>query len=363
MKNVFMDRAFELAAHGVGSTAPNPPVGCVIVKDGVIVGEGYHRAAGLAHAEAEALQAAGENARGATVYVTLEPCNHHGRTPPCALALVDAGVSHVIIATTDPNPATDGSGVATLRRAGVAVDVVDDKRATRLIEIFSHTLRLHRSYLALKLAMSLDGAITSRPGVQEWLTGEPERTRVRDLRIEHDGVLVGAGTVRVDDSQLTVRPPQERMLPYHRVIMCETDTVARSARVFEPLEGYAKTIVLAPAGIADRFSNLASVADILFIGDADSTSLDLGLALQALREQREIYSLLCEGGPTLGARLIAGNLVDRFYWAIAPRLLANPDAVPVLAGTDLALLNVHARFDSCERVGEDIIVSGTFYRV
>ncbi len=358
-----MDRAFELASRGLGSTAPNPPVGCVIVKNGEIIGEGYHRAAGLAHAEVEALQKAGVHARGATVYVTLEPCNHHGRTPPCALALIDAGVSRVIIATTDPNPATNGSGIATLRRAGVVADVIDDNRATRLIEIFSHTIRLQRSYLALKLAMSLDGAITSRPGVQEWLTGEPERARVRELRIEHDGVMVGAGTVRVDDPQLTVRPRHDRVRPYQRVIMCETDSVPSTARVFEPLQGYAKTIVLSPAGIADRFSNLANVADILFIGDAHCTSLDLGLALQELRERREIYSLLCEGGPTLGARLIAQNLVDRFYWAIAPRLLANPDAVPVLAGTDFTLLSVHAQFDSCERVGEDILVSGTFHRV
>ncbi|MHB8462663.1 MAG: bifunctional diaminohydroxyphosphoribosylaminopyrimidine deaminase/5-amino-6-(5-phosphoribosylamino)uracil reductase RibD [Vulcanimicrobiaceae bacterium] len=358
-----MDRALALAVCGIGSTAPNPPVGCVILKDGVVVGEGYHRAAGLPHAEAEALQQAGEIARGATVFVTLEPCNHHGRTPPCASALVNAGVAQVIIGTTDPNPATNGAGIATLRRAGITVDVLEDIRAKRLIEIFTHTLQSKRSYLALKLAMSLDGAITSRPGVQEWLTGEPERLRVRDFRIEHDGVLVGAGTVRVDDPQLTVRPRHERARPYQRVIMCETDTIATTARVFEQLEGYAKTIVVAPAGIADRFENLADVADILLIGDAESTTLDLGLALQALRERREIYSLLCEGGPTLGARLIAQNLVDRFYWAIAPRLLANPQAVPVLAGTDLALLNVRAQFDSCERVGEDIIVSGTFHRV
>ncbi|HVA29383.1 MAG TPA: bifunctional diaminohydroxyphosphoribosylaminopyrimidine deaminase/5-amino-6-(5-phosphoribosylamino)uracil reductase RibD [Candidatus Baltobacteraceae bacterium] len=358
---LFMERAYELAARGVGSVAPNPAVGAVIVRDGKILGEGFHHRAGEPHGEANALAQAGD-ARGATVYVTLEPCNHVGRTPACARALIDARVARVVVGTPDPNPKTNGGGILSLRAAGIAVEVLDDARARRLIEPFAFAIRSDRSYVALKMAMSLDGRITSRPGVQEWITCEEERAYVGDLRFAHDAVMVGAGTVRVDDPQLTVRPARHRVRPFTRIVACETAPVPASSRVFAEVDDYARTLVLAPAGARERFAELEGVAELAFVGDEHSMNLDLALAMQATRAFG-VQSILCEGGPTLGARLIASGLVERVYWAIAPRFLTSPEAVPVLAGADLANLAARLRFDSLEHVGEDVMLSGRFDRV
>lgn len=359
---LYLQRAYELAGRGIGNTSPNPPVGAVIVRDGCIVGEGYHHRAGEAHAEANALAQAGDRAAGATVYVSLEPCNHHGRTPPCSRGLLDAAVARVVVGTIDPNPKTNGEGIAFLRAAGVAVDVAGDARARELIEIFAGTLGKNRPYLSLKMAMSLDGAIASQAGVQQWITSEEVRRFVREMRIAHDAVMVGAGTVRIDDPQLTVRPPHHRLRPFVRVVACETDTVSESSRVFTPVDEYAKTIVLAPAGLQPEFAALQHVAEVLFVGDEESERLDLALAMEALR-QREIFSVLCEGGPTLAARLIADGLVDRFHWAIAPALLQRDGAVPVLAGVDFARKERRLRFDRVTTVGPDLVVSGAFVDV
>lgn len=358
LDELYLQRAYELAARGIGNTAPNPPVGAVIVREGRIVGEGYHHRAGEPHGEANALALAGEAARGATAYVSLEPCNHTGRTPPCSNALIAAGVARVIVGTVDPNPKTNGSGVAILRERGIDVEVSNDPRARELIEIFAGSLRADRPFVTLKMAMSMDGAIASRPGVAQWLTSEETRSYVRDLRIAHDAVMVGAGTVRVDDPRLTVRPPHHRLRPFVRVIACETDSVPLTSRVFLPVEDYAKTIVLAPTGARERFDALAQIADVVFVGNERSDRLDLPLAMEALRE-REIYSVLCEGGPTAAANLIAGGLVDRFVWAIAPVLLQRADAVPVLAGTHF---DDRVLVDRVQLVGPDVIITGRFRR-
>lgn len=361
LDRLFIERAYELAARGIGNTAPNPPVGAVIVRDGHILGEGFHHQAGLAHAEVNAISDAG-NVRGATAYVSLEPCNHVGRTPACTNALIEAGIARVVAGTLDPNPKTHGAGIARLREAGILVDVRQDARAKELIEPFACAIRNDRPYVALKMAMSLDGYVTSKPGVQEWITSEPERLYVRELRVAYDAVMVGAGTVRVDDPQLTVRPPAHRVRPFVRIVACETDTIPESSRVFEPLDDYGKTVVLAPAGARAQFENLTGLAEVLFIGDADAVQLDLPSAMRALREAG-MQSVLCEGGPTLGARLIHAGVVDRFYWAIAPVFLRNDEAVPVLAGADLASMRKRVRFERSERIGADVVVTGTFERV
>jgi diaminohydroxyphosphoribosylaminopyrimidine deaminase / 5-amino-6-(5-phosphoribosylamino)uracil reductase len=352
---LFLERAYELAARGIGNTSPNPPVGAVLVRDGRIIGEGYHHRAGLAHAEIDAIAQA-RNAQGATLYISLEPCNHHGRTPPCTYALVEAGIARVVAGTLDPNPTTDGMGVAYLREHGIEVTVADDPRANRIIEPFTYAMSYDRPYLVLKMAMSLDGYVGSQPGVREPISSEDERLYVRELRIAHDAVMVGAGTIRIDDPQLTVRPPYHRLRPYVRVVACETDTVSEDSRIFENVEDYAQTIVLAPAGAHARFENLRDRAEVVFVGDERSTQLDLAAAMRALRAAG-VQSVLCEGGPTLGARLLAAGVVDRCYWAIAPILLSNERAIPVLAGADLATLVRRVRFESCERVGEDVIIS------
>jgi diaminohydroxyphosphoribosylaminopyrimidine deaminase / 5-amino-6-(5-phosphoribosylamino)uracil reductase len=354
----FLELAVEEARRASGSTAPNPLVGAVIVRDGEIVSTGYHARAGDLHAETAALAHAGD-VRGATMFVTLEPCRHHGRQPPCVGAIIASGITHVVVGTLDPNPVMSGRGVEELRAAGVRVDIADDSDARRLIEDFSVWIRGKRPYVALKMAASLDGYIAPTGGTKYQLTGEPWSAFVRNLRIAHDAVMVGAGTVRVDDPQLTVRPSHDRLRPHVRVIACETDTVPASSRAFATLDGYAKTVVLAPGGARARFDNLEGTADLLFAGDPDDMQLDLAEAMRALYAHG-IYSVLCEGGPTLAGRLIAAGLVDRFYWAIAPVLLRGGDAVPVLAGVDFAALGAKVRFDRVEQVGEDVMISGTF---
>ncbi len=351
---VFLDRSYELAARGIGNTSPNPPVGALVVRDGRMLGEGYHHRAGKPHAEVNAL-AQVRDARGATVYVSLEPCDHVARTPACTQALLKAGIARVVVGTLDRS----GHGnLNRLRERGVEVVVADDAAARDLVEMFSFSVENLRPYVGLKMAMSLDGYVTSRPGLQEWLTGEEERLYVRDLRILYDAVMVGAGTVRVDDPQLTVRPPANRLREFVRVVACERESVPPDRRVFAALPGYARTIVLAPAGGRERFSALEAVADVLYVGEESADELDLPAALRLLRE-RGIQSALCEGGPTLAGHLVAQKLVDRFYWAIAPVLLCSDGAVPVLAGADLGGTPRVLRFDRMERFGRDLMISGT----
>ena len=357
---VFFERALELGARGLGNTSPNPAVGATIARDGVIVGEGYHHRAGAPHAEAMALEQAAEAARGATLYVTLEPCDHTGRTPPCSHAIVRAGIARVVVGCIDPNPVTAGAGLRRLRDAGIAVDVLDDPRARRLIEPFAVAISSDRPYVALKLATSLDGYVASRAGVQEWLTGDDARSYVRELRVRADAVMVGAGTVRTDDPHLTVRPPHHRLRPYVRVVACETAPVDVARSVFARQGGYDTTVVLAPAGKRAAFVTLESVADVVYVGTDDSVQLDLGAALRALRE-RNVQSILCEGGPTLGSRLIAGGLVDRFYWLVAPRTLNGPTAVSGFVSDPSAMPGFH--YDGVERLGPDMLLTGTFDRV
>ena len=360
LDRVYLDRAYELAERGAGSTSPNPVVGAVVVRDGVIAGEGYHHRAGEPHAEVHALRAAGERARGATLYVSLEPCNHFGRTPPCSHAVAESGIARVVVGTADPNPRTAGGGVQHLREHGIEVEVVEDERARRIVEPFASAIRSDRPYVTLKMAMSLDGYVASRPGRQEWLTGPEAREFVRELRITHDAVAVGAGTVRVDNPQLTVRPPHHRLQPYTRVVFCESDAVDPKSNVFSHEDGYAKTIVLAPAALRDLFSGLEECADVLFVGSGNEAHLDVAEALRALR-RHGIVSLLCEGGPTIAGHLLAAGLVDRVQWLVAPRFLRAEGAVPVLTAGTLGARGL--RFDRVESLGRDLLISGTLENV
>jgi diaminohydroxyphosphoribosylaminopyrimidine deaminase/5-amino-6-(5-phosphoribosylamino)uracil reductase len=354
LDELYLQRAYELAARGIGGTAPNPPAGAVVVRDGRIVGEGYHHRAGLPHAEPLALREAGADARGATVYVSLEPCGHVGRTPPCTHALIEAGVVRVVAGTLDP---AGHGGAGELRERGISVAIAGDPVAADLIEIFARTMTSNRPYVALKMAMSLDGAVASRPGVNERLGSDEEQRYVRALRVAYDAVMVGAGTVRIDDPQLTVRPPHDRLRQYVRIVACETGALSAGSRIFSEEPGYARTIVIAPAALPDRVRELQEVADVLCVGAPHATALDLAEATKALRA-RGIYSVLCEGGPRLAAGLIAARQVDRFYWAIAPVFLGNENAVPVLRGVDLAALNARMSFDRVEMAGGDVIISG-----
>ena len=335
----------------------------MIVRDGVTLGEGWHHRRGEAHAEAEALRDArerGNDVRGATAFVSLEPCDHHGRTPPCSEALIAAGIARVVVGALDPNPKTAQAGVQRLREAGITVDLAGDAKARALIDRFSWTIVHDRPYVTLKMAMSLDGFVTSAPGIRQQLTGVAAQNRVRDLRIEHDAVMVGAGTVRIDDPLLTVRPHASRHKPYARVVVCEREPIPVTAKILQPPGdappgAYAPTIVLAPASARAAFAELAAHAEVICVGAEDDNELDLAAALRALRS-RDVVSVLCEGGPTLAGRLLAARLVQRALWFVAPVFLRGDHAVPVLAGADLAGLDGW-RFDGLEAVGDDMLLS------
>ncbi len=308
------------------------------------------------HAEVEALAdaaARGEDVRGSTLYVTLEPCAHEGLTPPCTAAVIGAGIARVVLGTMDPNPRTAGAGAERLRAAGLGIDVAEDEWSRALIEDFALAVVRGRPYVRLKLATSLDGRVAPRPGERHWLTGAQARDYVREQRAAYDAVLVGAGTVRIDDPQLSVRPPRERRRPYVRVVACERDSAPVDRAVFAPLAGYERTIVLAPAGARERFRELETVAEVIYVGAEGDRELDLGLALGALHT-RGIMSVFCEGGPTLAGRLLEAGLVDRLDWLIAPALLCGPGAVAALAGGPSG---VTLKFERVESLGPDVLLT------
>lgn len=354
---IFLRRAYELARRGRGSTLPNPCVGAVIARRTETLGEGFHHVRGSAHAEVEAFDAArlaGHAVDGATLYVSLEPCAHHGLTPPCADAILASGIARVVIGTLDPDRTASG-GARRLEEAGVAVEVAGDRIADELIEDFAVATDGARPYVTLKMAASLDGFIAAKPG-STWLSGERAREYVRELRIAHDAVLVGAGTVRADDPLLTVRPPYARRKPYLRVVACGSKPVSPDARVFAPVEGYARTIVLAPAGRRKRFSELEAVAELVYFGDEKTTRHDPSRALAELKKLG-ISSVLCEGGPMLASALLEDGLVDRIHWIVTPHLLSNDKAQPVLKDANLAEKIARFRFDRVEQLGDDAVLS------
>jgi diaminohydroxyphosphoribosylaminopyrimidine deaminase / 5-amino-6-(5-phosphoribosylamino)uracil reductase len=306
-----LERALELAERGRGSVEhTHPLVGAVVVADGEVVGEGWYPGLGSPHAEVSALEAAGERARGATLYVTLEPCSHHGRTPPCVDAVIAAGVARVVAGSQDPNPKVDGQGFARLREAGVEVDVVDSWEARRQNEAWRVWISRGRPFVTYKVAMTLDGRVTV-PG-SRWVSGEESRRRVHELRADSDAVAVGMGTVRADDPQLTARGVEATTQP------------RRLAFGRGPLpEG--SELELRPGPLEDELSVLA---------------------------RDGVRSLLLEGGPKLAASFLAAGLVDKLLVFVAPRLSGDGQG-PLAALPD----PVELRRLTGEQVGEDILLT------
>jgi diaminohydroxyphosphoribosylaminopyrimidine deaminase/5-amino-6-(5-phosphoribosylamino)uracil reductase len=315
-------RALDLAARGLYTTDPNPRVGCVIANGDRVLGEGWHVRAGEGHAEVIALRAAGSQARGATAYVSLEPCSHTGRTPPCADALIAAGVARVVCCTRDPNPKVAGHGIERLEQAGIAVQVgafADEARRLN-VGYFSRHERA-RPYIRLKLAMSLDGRTSGADGSRVWISGTASRADVQTWRARSSAVLTGAGTVRSDDPQLNVRlnygPWVRQPL---RVVLDTMLSTSRAAKVFNNDEALVFAAPEAPLG---------SFKDVKVerIPRADG-GLDLDAVMQNLTA-REVNELLVECGPTLAGAFIAKQLVDEFVLYVAPKLLGD-DAPPLL---------------------------------
>ena len=346
-----MARALRLAEFGLYSTAPNPRVGCVIVKDGRVVGEGWHRIAGEAHAEVHALQMAGVRARGATVYVTLEPCSHHGRTPPCAEALVAAGVARVVAAMQDPNPEVSGRGMARLAEAGIRGECgLLEAEARELNLGFVSRMTRGRPWVRAKLAASLDGKTTLENGVSQWITGESARHDGHRWRARACAILCGMGTVLADDPQLNVRGVETLRQPF-KVVVDNRLELPLSARMLDDGRILLAATLAADPGRAEALR--ARGAEVLRLPALDGR-VDLAalLAELGLRGVNEVH---VEGGPRLSGALLEAGLVDEVLLYLAPSLIGDQArglfAVPAL--TSLADKKV-LRWQDVRRVGDDL---------
>ena len=360
----WMARAVALAEGGRGTASPNPMVGAVLVRDGRAVGEGFHQAAGRPHAEAVALAAAGEAARGATCYVTLEPCAHLGRPPPGADALVAAGGTGVVAALPDPDPRVGGAGLERLRAAGVTVEVgAGAAAAAEQNAAYLTHRRLGRPRVTLKAAASLDGKVAAPDGSSQWITGPAARSDGHRLRAEADAVLVGAGTALADDPRLTVRLPGHRGRQPLRVRADAAGRVGAGGHLFD---GEAPTLVAttpaAPAAAVEAWK--AAGAEVLVcppapvpLGGGSGRGVDVVGLVRALGE-RGVLELLVEGGPRLQASLWAAGLVDRLVWYLAPLAIGGEGAPGLLGGAGAATLAQarRLRLASVDHLGDDLRV-------
>jgi diaminohydroxyphosphoribosylaminopyrimidine deaminase/5-amino-6-(5-phosphoribosylamino)uracil reductase len=343
-----MRRALSLAELGWGQVSPNPLVGAVLVTGGEVVGEGAHRMFGGAHAEAEALSSAGARAARGTLYVTLEPCTHYGRTPPCTNAIIGAGVARVVLAARDPNPEA-GGGVEKLRAAGIAVDIgLLEAEASELNAAFFNSFRSDRPWVTLKLAVSLDGAIagpTRQPG---WITGPPARRRVHRMRAGSDAVAVGMGTVLADDPQLTVRDSEQPLVAPIRIVFSRKGRLPLSSQL-------ARTAIDAPVLVLTTQADTDHERALRAVGVDVLRAESLSEAMRALRA-RGIRSLLVEGGAALAASLIEADLVDRVVLFQAPVLLGQGALAAFGALSGLTSATRRWRTLASEWIGDDHMV-------
>jgi len=351
-----MRRALELAARARGDTAPNPMVGAVVVDSaGRPVGEGWHVAAGEPHAEIVALAQAGAAARGGTLYVTLEPCSHQGRTPPCAPAVVESGVARVVVAQTDPDEKVSGRGVGMLEAAGVAVTVgVCREQAERQLAAYRHHRRTGRPLVVLKLAITIDGATAAPDGTSQWITGPEARIDAHELRRESDAVLVGSGTVLADDPQLTVRtdpPPRRQPL---RVVADARGRTSADAAVHRP-DGRTIVATTELSSGARRKAWRREGAEVLVLRPGREGGVDVG-ALVAELGERGVLQVMVEGGAELAGELLRGGHVDRLVVYVGAATAGGGDARAALGGPSAATISQFARWrlDGVTRIGDDV---------
>jgi diaminohydroxyphosphoribosylaminopyrimidine deaminase/5-amino-6-(5-phosphoribosylamino)uracil reductase len=345
----WLARALALAERGRRTTDPNPMVGCVIVKDGLMLGEGYHVRAGEPHAEIHALEAAAERARGAELYCTLEPCCHQGRTGPCTEAILAAGIRKVVLGAIDPNPVVSGRGVARLREAGVEVVTgVAEAACARLNEAYGLWIRIKRSFITLKLATTLDGRIAPGSGEDGWITGEAARRQVHALRASAGAVLVGARTVLADNPRLTARGVSLPGGQPARVVLDPDLRVPPGARVYEPS---ARRIVATASTDPEKSGLLLEAGVEVWHLPEPTGRVDLHAVAERLGEEL-ILSVLVEGGGRLGASLVQARLCDKLEWFVAAALL-GADAVPAIGALGLPG-PLRVRLDRVEQLGDDV---------
>ncbi len=355
----FMKEAIKQAA--VALEKGEVPVGAVVVKDGVVVGRGYHRRAGTAHAEVVALRRAGERARGGDLFVNLEPCNHVGRTGPCVASVVAAGVRRVVVGLRDPNPLVNGKGIRALQRARIEVATgVLEEECRRLNEAFACYITERRPFITFKAAITLDGRVAARSGDSRWVTGEEARLEGHRLRDANDVILVGVGTVLADDPTLTCRGVPRGRDPIRVVVDSRLRTPTTAKVVAAAAGSTAPTWIVTTHAAPQRRAAALEAAGAQVLRVDDEGGRVAPAALLRLLGERELMSVLLEGGPTLAGSFWSAGLVDRVVVFLAPKLLGDPRALPMLAGLPVAAMAGATRLLGVEtrRVGEDLMVAG-----
>jgi diaminohydroxyphosphoribosylaminopyrimidine deaminase / 5-amino-6-(5-phosphoribosylamino)uracil reductase len=333
MTDALMDEALELARQGLGRTSPNPTVGAVLVNSGRVVGRGFHTYAQAKHAEILALEEAGDQARGATLYITLEPCSHQGRTPPCADALVKAGVTRVVAAMQDPNPAVSGQGFRRLHDAGVAVEVASEysEQAAQLNEAFIHSMRTGLPLVTLKAALTLDGKIAAPEDNTGWITSERARAHVQQIRHNSDAILTGIGTVLADDCRLTDRTGLERSRPLLRIVADSTLRIPVDSQMVTSSHGDL-AVVTTSAASDDRRRALEYRGVRVLVFDGPGGRTDLRKLIEYLAGQ-QYRSLMIESGSKLNWAALEAGIVDKIFFYYAPKVLGGLQSLPVAGGT------------------------------
>lgn len=329
----FMDEALELARRGVGRTSPNPAVGAVLVNGSEVVGRGFHTYAQVKHAEILALEEAGQRARGATLYITLEPCSHQGRTAPCADALIQAGINRVVAAMEDPNPLVSGQGLRRLHDAGISVEVASSytNDAAQLNESFIHAMQTGRPLVTLKAALTLDGKIAAPEDNTGWITSERARAHVQQVRHNSDAILTGIGTVLADDCLLTDRTKSERSRPLLRIVADSTLRVPLDSRIVRSAAGDL-AILTTSAAAEDRRRALEYRGVRVLVFDGPHGRADLQKLVSYLASE-QYRSLMIESGSKLNWAALEAGIVDKIFFYYAPKILGGMQSLPVAGGT------------------------------
>ena len=355
----YMEHCLSLARRSLGLSSPNPAVGAVVVRDGEVIGEGSTRPPGQSHAEVVALQQAGAAARGAEVYVTLEPCCFAGRTPPCTTAIINSGITRVHVATLDPNPRVSGKGVRELRNASIEVILGECRRtADRVVEGYAKYISTGRPFVTVKFAASLDGKIATRTGDSKWITGPEARNRAHRIRRSVDGIIVGSGTVNADNPRLTARAPSGALLDRQpaRVIVAGARPLSPDSHVFEN----SGRVILAAPDIPEtqRLALVHKGVEVLKVPTSDR-GIDLSALLKMLAE-REITTVLVEGGGTLLGSFFDNRLVEKVVAFIAPVIIGGVGSIEAVGGIGPSALAEAFRLCDVEveTLGPDIIVTG-----
>ena len=353
---IYMREALRIAKNALGRTSPNPLVGAVVVKDGKIIAEGWHRQAGTPHAEIHALNMAGELAQGATLYVTLEPCSHFGRTPPCVNRIIESGIKKVVAAMKDPNPKVAGRGFEILRNAGVEVEIgLLEAEARRLNEVFLKFITEKLPFVTLKFASSLDGKIATATGESQWISCEESRKFAHKLRDLNDAILVGVGTVLADNPSLTTRLVEGKN-PV-RVIVDSTARTPLDSKVV--IDKSARTIIAVTENAPNEKISMLKSHGVEIITAGDGERVDLKILMKKLAEM-EITSVLVEGGGKIHFSMLNAGLVDKIYAFIAPKIIGGKNALTAVEGAGFEKLSdaIELKNFTAEKLGDDILLSG-----